>query len=85
MKWCGDHMYHVAQPCFLLDGNGAAEHGLLQSVGGGVTAKADFHSEDKHRIDTYLCQHEEEFQLWVPPVKLWVKLCGLAEWLEAHV
>lgn len=63
---------------------------VLQNMGcfsqwGGVTAKADFHSEDKHRIHTYICQHEEEFQLWVPPVKLWVKLCGLAEWLEAHV
>lgn len=52
--------------------------------GGGVTAKADFHSEDKHRIHTYLCQLEEDFQLWVPHVNLWVKLCGLAEWLEAH-
>lgn len=60
---------------------GAAEQGKLQSFGG-VTAKADFHSEDKRRVHAYLCQRE--FQLWVPPVKLWVKLCGLAEWLEAH-
>lgn len=44
-----------------------------------------YHSENQHRIHAYSCRREGELQLWAPPVKLHIKLCGLVDWLWAQI